>query len=396
MRKSISIAFSLLLFTPLVQAQEDVNLPPNLVPNPSFEKQMKLPCGWIQSKKRFGKAIYDWTSPTETHPDVFNTTKVGERPCWSDLKKPSEGKILPRTGVGCVGIKTFGKAKTETYWHEYIQVKLTEKLKKGQKYYVEFWVQRGNWSQRAANNLAACFSDTMINVNSRLPLYMQTQVREDNLITTDNYQWQKISGTFEAESDYEYLIIGNFCSDDKTQTKKYERGKRGAYYLIDDVRVHKADASASTTPKPAICPPPPPLVEIEEDRISSEEVELIEIKYEVGARIELRNIYFETAKSVLLPKSKEELEKLADLLYDYPDMKIEISGHTDNVGSDADNKALSEARAKAVVDYLIKKNKKYADRLTFKGYGEEDPIDTNDTDEGRARNRRVEFKVISN
>ena len=143
-------------------------------------------------------------------------------------------------------------------------------------------------------------------------MYYQTHLREDNLITTDNGQWKKISGTIAADSDFKYMIIGNFCSDDKTQTKKYVEGKRGAYYLIDDVRVHKADPGASVSPRPAICPPPPPLVEIEEERITTENHELIDLKYAVGKKIELRNIYFETAKAVLKPESKKGLEKLAD------------------------------------------------------------------------------------
>jgi OOP family OmpA-OmpF porin len=394
MRKVILAALSLLILSATGHAQDEI-LPPNLVPNPGFEKQKKLPCGWIQNQKRFAKAIYDWTSPTGTHPDVFSTTK--EENCWCNPKKASNGKILgPRTGIGMVGIKTFGKAKTETFWHEYIQVQLKEKLTVGEKYYVEFWVLRGNWAQRSSNNISALFTDTMINISSRLPLYYQTHIREDDLIVTDDFQWQKISGVIEAESEYQYLIIGNFCSDDKTQTERYDEGKRGAYYLIDDVRVHKADKDDKVSARPEICPPPPPLVEITEERITTEQHELIDLKYAVGKKVELRNIYFETAKAVLKPASKKELEKLVDLLYDYPNMHIEISGHTDNVGSDADNLALSEARAKAVVDYLIKKKKAYGERLTYKGYGETDAIESNDTDDGRARNRRVEFKVISN
>ena len=74
-------------------------------------------------------------------------------------------------------------------------------------------------------------------------------------------------------------------------------------------------------------------------------------------------------------------------------MTIEISGHTDNVGSAAYNQNLSEARAKSVVDYLIKHGIA-ANRLHFKGHGFEQPIATNDTEEGRAKNRRTEFKII--
>jgi outer membrane protein OmpA-like peptidoglycan-associated protein/tetratricopeptide (TPR) repeat protein len=108
----------------------------------------------------------------------------------------------------------------------------------------------------------------------------------------------------------------------------------------------------------------------------------------------LKNIFFDTDKYDLKPQSTTELEKLLDLLNKNPKIKIEISGHTDNVGDDKYNQTLSENRAKAVYDYLI--NKSIAkERLTYKGYGETVPIDTNDTEEGRANNRRTEFKVIA-
>ena len=78
----------------------------------------------------------------------------------------------------------------------------------------------------------------------------------------------------------------------------------------------------------------------------------------------------------------------------YPQMTIEIGGHTDGKGSEAYNQRLSENRAKAVVDYLVSKGVD-AKRLKYKGYGKTMPVDTNDTEEGRAKNRRVEFKILS-
>jgi outer membrane protein OmpA-like peptidoglycan-associated protein len=107
----------------------------------------------------------------------------------------------------------------------------------------------------------------------------------------------------------------------------------------------------------------------------------------------LNNVFFETNKWDLKPESMIELNRLVDLLQANLDKKIEIGGHTDNVGSDEANLTLSNNRAQSVVDYLIKKGVA-PDRLTAKGYGETQPIATNDTDAGRAKNRRTEFKVI--
>ncbi len=112
-----------------------------------------------------------------------------------------------------------------------------------------------------------------------------------------------------------------------------------------------------------------------------------------GAKpIALRNVFFETGSASLRPESSAELDRLAGLLTGVPTLKIQINGHTDNVGDDASNQRLSEARAKAVFDYLIGKNIP-GERLKFKGFGESQPVETNDTPEGRGRNRRTEFVV---
>ena len=112
-----------------------------------------------------------------------------------------------------------------------------------------------------------------------------------------------------------------------------------------------------------------------------------------GEEIALRNIFFESNKYDLLPKSIAELEKLKDFLTKNPNVKIEIGGHTDNVGSDKDNLTLSQNRAKAVMDYLIN-NGIAKERLTSKGYGETKPIADNNTEEGKALNRRTVMKVV--
>ena len=115
---------------------------------------------------------------------------------------------------------------------------------------------------------------------------------------------------------------------------------------------------------------------------------------EINASIVLKNIFFETNKFQLDPKSQAELDKIIQLLTDNPTLKIEISGHTDNVGKPSDNLSLSNNRAKSVVTYLIGKGIA-SQRLVAKGYGETKPVAGNTTEEGRAKNRRTELKVIS-
>jgi outer membrane protein OmpA-like peptidoglycan-associated protein len=112
-----------------------------------------------------------------------------------------------------------------------------------------------------------------------------------------------------------------------------------------------------------------------------------------GEPIRLNNIFFEFGKSVLKAESFPELDRLVNILNKNPEIKIEINGHTDDVGTDASNQVLSQDRAQSVVTYLQSKGIS-AGRLSAKGYGESKPDVPNNSDENRAFNRRVEFKIL--
>jgi outer membrane protein OmpA-like peptidoglycan-associated protein/tetratricopeptide (TPR) repeat protein len=115
---------------------------------------------------------------------------------------------------------------------------------------------------------------------------------------------------------------------------------------------------------------------------------------EADATVVLKNIFFDINKFDLQPESQVELDKLVQLMKDNPTLEIQINGHTDNVGKPADNLTLSENRAKAVVIYLRTRGIDIK-RLTFKGWGDSRPISDNQTEAGRALNRRTELKVMS-
>ena len=113
----------------------------------------------------------------------------------------------------------------------------------------------------------------------------------------------------------------------------------------------------------------------------------------ISKPIVLKNVFFETGSAELKPISIVELDKLFDFLSNDANLRIQLNGHTDNVGSDSDNMTLSDARANAVKDYLQKKGIE-SKRLRAKGFGETVPIASNDTDEGRRQNRRTEFQLF--
>ncbi len=117
-------------------------------------------------------------------------------------------------------------------------------------------------------------------------------------------------------------------------------------------------------------------------------------KLEVGTVIVLRNIFFDTGRTSLRPESTAELERLQKLLTETPALKLEMAGHTDNVGEAAANQSLSQRRAQAVVAYLTQHGIAAA-RLSAAGYGETQPVAPNATKLGRQLNRRTEFKVTA-
>jgi len=116
-------------------------------------------------------------------------------------------------------------------------------------------------------------------------------------------------------------------------------------------------------------------------------------KPDSGTIMVLKNIFFDVDKFSLKKESDIEIKKLYDFINQYPDLKFEIGGHTDNTGKKENNQVLSENRAKVVMDKLIEMGIK-KNRLSYKGYGDTMPIANNDTAEGKAQNRRTEVKVV--
>ncbi|GCD78932.1 OmpA family protein [Schleiferia thermophila] len=129
-----------------------------------------------------------------------------------------------------------------------------------------------------------------------------------------------------------------------------------------------------------------------------EEALFVEVKLqpiEAGSQIVLQNLFFDTDSYQIQPKSEAELIKILEFLKQNPQVKVEIAGHTDNQGSPAYNKVLSQNRAKTVVNYLIS-NGIDSNRLVARGYGDTKPVADNQTEEGRQRNRRTELIILSN
>ncbi|MBR3986481.1 MAG: OmpA family protein [Bacteroidales bacterium] len=362
----------------------------NLVFNGSFEEYRFCP-------KRVDAVgilinVEGWYQPTRGSADYFNT--CGSKECGVPVNKL--GEQLPHEGEGYCGIYC-----SKNDYREYLQTRLRRKLKAGDSIRVSFYVSLSEQSTGAVATLGALFTQESIydTVRSILLHKEYEMLSEDisqvvaysydpqvvnpvGMSLVDTKGWQRVEGVFVAEGGEQYITLGNFFTAERSgyvEPDSLTQLLPGAYYYIDDVFVECLN-----------CKPP-----VTDDlNVDSSFLTQEQPSFSIGSTFVLEDIYFEFDKSTILQQSYFELMRLISLLNTYPNMSIEIGGHTDARGSEAYNQRLSESRAKAVTEYLILKGVSEK-RLHYKGYGKAKPIDTNDTEEGRARNRRVEFKVLS-
>ena len=340
----------------------------NIVPNPGFERFVSPPVGWSYKGAFFGQVVKYWFSATTASPDIYGPgVKVP-----SDWADKGFGEQKPHSGNCMAGLTLYGCTNGKPHCREYVEIQLAEPLVPGQRYQVAFWVSHLQRSLQI-NNLGAFFSEKRIQRQSDEILLYKPQFFASKKVDAPGGKWVKLSGYFEATDESEYLIIGNFSTDENTETAAYRDDCFNyAYYYIDDVLVKKVPPFISVPVKPD---------------------DLTRQPLEEGKTIQLKHIYFEFDKYELMPRSYVELNKLLLILRENPGMHIQIVGHTDNIGKENYNKYLSRKRAKSVVQFLME-NDISVGRLRYYGEGESKPIASNATEEGRFQNRRVEIIVL--
>ena len=345
----------------------------NLVPNPGFERFAATPIGWFYKGEHFTRVMRDWSAATAASPDVFGP-KVRVPSSWAEK---DFGKQAPRAGGAMAGLTLYGCAEGKPHCREYVQVRLTEELVPGQTYEVSAYVAHLPRSLEI-NNLGFLFANYSFDEPTDVLLKEQPQVEITTPMRVRQQQWIQVKDRFVADAPATYLIIGNFKTDEATEVSRPagSNSLKYAYYYLDEVVVRKV----------------PPIVSGPAPVASSDAVGTT--SWKVGSVVRLRNVFFDFDKSELLPRSFVELDKLVRVMRTYPDMTVELSGHTDSRGDDAYNLRLSLRRAQAVADYLQLQGIA-GSRLQARGAGSREPVADNTTDEGRDLNRRVELKVIS-
>ncbi len=272
-------------------------------------------------------------------------------------------------------------------YKEYIHAKLVEPLHRGTTYEFTMKVRLAFWSNAILKSFGVLFS--------KAPYTRQADAVKSNMIDTvckkggglmKGFRWFTIHGYYKADGGEKHITIGNFAPEIKKDMQRmnlFKLGYKEAYYFVDDLKLVKHKEEEEKVLVEIVGPSAKPL---EDSSL------VVNNDIKVGEKVALKNIFFENGRYYLLPESYIELNKLAQYLMKNLSLQIQINGHSDNGGLKFKNQKISELRAREVFEYLIKKG--VQNKLYFKGFGSAQPIASNDTDEGKAKNRRVEFEII--
>lgn len=371
--------------------------PVNLIPDSSFEDNKSCPTHFNQ----FGLSKH-WYSVTGGTPDLFSTCFTS--PINEDEYDKTDALELisahapqndigfqyPHSGNTYAGLVGFASINKE--YAEYMAVPLLKPLEKGKTYHLRMYVSLADMSFYYGSKLGAVFvkSGTVdafgrpvkavkrpMLSNNTVSIKTKPDVEFDLHTFTDTVEWKLVEADFTVPGGEDYMVFGSFGvpgSNGRFPAKNKETGelakrKPYAYYYIDDVSITESVPDDTTLTKPIIA-------------------KVIENKPLV-----IPNLYFETNKWDLLPTSFFGLDSVATYLKTLKGYRIEIAGHTDDVGADADNKTLSQNRAKAVAEYLISKGISRS-LISYVGYGETQPVAVGTTPAIRAQNRRVTISLI--
>lgn len=330
----------------------------NLVPNGSFENYSK--------KSSAVKSALPWVAIASV--DYY------QKPISNDT-----GRCKGAFDGDCyVGLRFQKKYK------EAIEVKLAEPLKRGNNYQFECYIRLAFWSNAQLKSFGVYISKGgMKSVNFPEKEFVLDTIAPKGAVLHGGYCWFRFKGTYRAAGGEKYITIGNFSPNvrqDMAKMNALKPGFKEAYYFVDNVSLRWI--------KPA-----DDVRTVYVDSLNYEKDSVLQVQKNVqaGEKIGLK-IVFEQGKSYLLPESYSELNKLSQYLFRHPSFVIKINGHSDNSGSKNKNQRLSEERAKAVFEYLITHG--VQNKMSYEGFGSSVPVADNNTEEGRIKNRRVEFEIL--
>ncbi|MCK5442154.1 MAG: OmpA family protein [Maribacter sp.] len=348
MRHALIIAF-ILFQNSLIYGQ-------NLVKNPSFEEFNKCPEG-------LGNMTEDatsWSVSTYGTTDYFNE-------CSDEMGVPNNfsGEQTAQFGKGYAGL--YMMAPND--YREYLQAELIQPLVKGERYSVSFYISLAEKSMFAVQDIGVLFSEKKMNEPTRKHLtkpkgkdsFNHLEISKSNYFA-DKSEWMLVTSEIVARGTETFLTIGNFRNNMASSLKKMKGKKLAAYYYIDMVSVTPAYQGLFSRP------------------LSADKVYVFE------------NVLFKTDDYQLDEIAKNDLEKLYKELKKDSTLYVHIDAHTDSDGSSTHNEKLSSNRAISVSKYLTSLGLSKR-RVFWMGHGGKRPVSDNNTNEGKQKNRRVEFII---
>ncbi len=379
-------SFLLTLASALAATAQEVPDSLNLIDNGGFE----VLDGKVKRLGYFEEA-HGWKSPTAKKADLFTETVTGSP---ISVPRNDRGDQSALNGQNYAGLLWWSYQNKEP--RTYMQAKLKKTLKKDQKYCVRYYTTLSDLSKYAADQHGAYLSKMLIKKDDEGNLTYSAQVPTlKTKIYDDLFSWQGVCGVYEAKGDEQYLLIGNFSANEKTNTTKVKRPRgetrmqaNNAYYYIDDVSVfpiklmsdckcEQLDKAASEfifsrkgTPNPGLKP---------------------------AQKIDQEVIYFKRFNKQIDGSMDDELNGLVQNLKADSLLRIRLVGHTDAIEADRirmrpDLTDLDKERADMVKSALVEAGIS-ADRITVGGQKHESPADAGDDEVALAKNRRVEVEL---
>ena len=367
--KFIGCFISLFLLTQDYTGQE-------LVQNGSFETKSYCPTNFNQ---QFLNTISGWWQTGDGTPDYFNTCsdKAG-------VPKNIFGEQLAKEGNAYAGLVTFSTGGQRNY-REYLQTKLTRPLGAGEKVCIEMYISAADYTNFVTDGLGVALTKEKARQDQTGVMKLEPALANLRLHMLDeNEQWVLISDMYTAKGGEEFLTIGNFLFDKELKIIRRTVDLKGkgqsswSYAYIDNVSVKPVKTRSECS--------------CENDVIASNIVDP-PLELSEYSKVQLDAVLFDFDKDEITADAQKQLDEVFQLLRKNKSMYMEISGFTDIVGPDGYNLELSKRRAKKVIEYLTKKGIA-EDRLKLTFFGKQNPVADNETENGRAQNRRVEFQIL--
>lgn len=349
------------------------------ISNSSFERYFFKPIFLTNDGfDQIESLIPGWYSPDKATPDYYNTFRTIQG-------VPPHFQSSDQALGGHVGLMLYlGEQKDQYFipsdYTETIQTKLLNPLQKDEIYCLKIRIRLSENSGFSINKLGVLFSEEAITFENTKSLDSASISFAHDWVDQSN--WVTLCEDYQALGDESYLSIGRFTSLNnlisRSHSFKYESAlniNESAYYLLDKIELNRVNDRMECS-----CETSTNLAELEPDIDLS--------KFTVGDTLILNSILFEFDSHKLNPSSLQELGQLAEYMQDSPEVTIEITGHTDDVGSDEYNLELSKERANEVAKYLME-NGIRQERIKTIGAGNKYPFDLNQANSHA--NRRVEI-----